>query len=480
MAGPFPQMTVPREVPAAAGGGPVDVAALQQWASDMMGGGAPSSMGQASTWGMGQPDMGQPAWGQQTWETPAAGQSSMSSPLQIQTPTSMGSPLQIQTPTAGGMGGMIQTPTAAGMGGMPSLQIQTPTALAQEASGSSNWLKADWYCPVCEDLQFARNLQCRKCGAPNPNPESAMPDTRIPDAIVGYVGADGRLKKGFKPKKVCKFFLEGRCNKAAMCTYAHSEDDLHGGAGPEAWIPQKEKGGGKGKEDWNCPCCGDLQFARNDACRKCGTPNPNQIAKVNRNPNANSMAGLLSLPPGCSIMDPAAVAKPANPIPSPPLDQNSNETKLCSAHFKKRSVRNLVEDGLGGYRCQEGMECQTGGGPGGKGKGERRAQPVAANGVPVSFVGTPASSKPLSPGDWMCPSCNDHQFARNIQCRRCAFPRPEGFGPVPKGDGKGRNGPYQTPSFEELKAMVEAGIAPGIMGAPVMAAPGIGGLPAMF
>jgi len=36
------------------------------------------------------------------------------------------------------------------------------------------------------------------------------------------------------------------------------------------------KGAGKGKEgDWTCPSCGDNVFARNAACRKCGTVNPN-------------------------------------------------------------------------------------------------------------------------------------------------------------------------------------------------------------
>merc|ERR1719183_1403455 len=28
----------------------------------------------------------------------------------------------------------------------------------------------DWYCPACGDLQFARNSTCRKCGTPNPDP----------------------------------------------------------------------------------------------------------------------------------------------------------------------------------------------------------------------------------------------------------------------------------------------------------------------
>jgi len=28
-------------------------------------------------------------------------------------------------------------------------------------------------------------------------------------------------------------------------------------------------------------------------------------------------------------------------------------------------------------------------------------------------------------GDWMCPKCNDHQFARNKFCRKCREPRPQ-------------------------------------------------------
>merc|ERR1712176_601584 len=47
---------------------------------------------------------------------------------------------------------------------------------------------------------------------------------------------------------------------------------------------------------------------------------------------------------------------------------------ICSVHGKKRSVRNLMEDGQGGYCCSPGNEC-----------------------------GAPGSG-PLMPGDWMCPS----------------------------------------------------------------------------
>ena len=29
------------------------------------------------------------------------------------------------------------------------------------------------------------------------------------------------------------------------------------------------------------------------------------------------------------------------------------------------------------------------------------------------------------PGDWNCPSCDDHQFARNTKCRKCGEPKPK-------------------------------------------------------
>merc|ERR1711939_115760 len=73
--------------------------------------------------------------------------------------------------------------------------------------------------------------------------------------------------------------------------------------------------------DWLCPSCGDHQFKRNTVCRKCGTPNPSQ---------------------GFSA-----------------------DQAVCSLHGKSRTAKNLAPDGMGGFKCKYGMECQTGGGGGG-------------------------------------------------------------------------------------------------------------------
>lgn len=58
----------------------------------------------------------------------------------------------------------------------------------------------------------------------------------------------------------------------------------------------------------------------------------------------------------------------------------------------------------------------------------------------------------LLPGDWICSSCGDHQFARNSGCRSC-------------GAAKGRSG---------LAAAADAGATAGLSGTPVLLG---GGLP---
>merc|ERR1711957_498329 len=35
------------------------------------------------------------------------------------------------------------------------------------------------------------------------------------------------------------------------------------------------------------------------------------------------------------------------------------------------------------------------------------------------------SSAQLRPGDWICPGCGDHQFARNEECKQCQTAKPD-------------------------------------------------------
>merc|ERR1711869_63375 len=43
-------------------------------------------------------------------------------------------------------------------------------------------------------------------------------------------------------------------------------------------------------------------------------------------------------------------------------------------------------------------------------------------------MGQNGSGYGMKPGDWECVACGDVQFARNIECRKCGAPKPEGFG----------------------------------------------------
>ena len=68
-------------------------------------------------------------------------------------------------------------------------------------------------------------------------------------------------------------------------------------------------------------------------------------------------------------------------------------------------------------------------------------------------------------GDWSCPSCKDHQFAKNEKCRQCGSANPtsaakkggkDGKEPGKKGDGKGK-GPSKQPCREHVKGTCQRG-----------------------
>lgn len=245
----------------------------------------------------------------------------------------------------------------------------------------------DWYCPNCNDLQFARNRVCRRCQTPNPE---EIATGRSPITM-------GNFKT-----RMCQHLIAGKCDRGTACTFAHSEEELadhmararaagtlgprgggpgggggHGGAiGPvvsnqvevplrmtlpesrqgevapdntemvvvdtEEWLAkhgingrpadafrsltadqqrgviargtledardptavlisriQSVKTVNHRKDDWFCPQCLDLQFARNATCRRCGTANPNPVPPQLQQPPPPSMpppAGLPGLP----------------------------------------------------------------------------------------------------------------------------------------------------------------------------------------
>merc|ERR1711957_1084538 len=45
----------------------------------------------------------------------------------------------------------------------------------------------------------------------------------------------------------------------------------------------------------------------------------------------------------------------------------------------------------------------------------------------TTMMGNAGMSGNMRPGDWVCKSCGDHQFAKNQNCRKCNAPKPNGM-----------------------------------------------------
>merc|ERR1712048_298695 len=127
----------------------------------------------------------------------------------------------------------------------------------------------DWVCPGCLDLQFARNATCRKCQTPNPTLQVADPvvdefllSNEIQDhAAMRFKGLD----KATQEMIMSRGSLEGSRDKTAVLM-SRMRQAAEGTLTSRSAEPQNG--------DWYCPNCNDLQFRRNQMCRKCGTPHP--------------------------------------------------------------------------------------------------------------------------------------------------------------------------------------------------------------
>jgi len=104
--------------------------------------------------------------------------------------------------------------------------------------------------------------------------------------------------------------------------------------------------------------------------------------------------------------------------------------KVCEV---KRAVPKLDGPGptpgpIGGGGGYEGYDPQTG-------------QPYPGGGQDQKFAGGKAAGGSLLPGDWMCASCGNNNFARRNVCNRCRAPREDGGGGgAPQGGGYGGGG----------------------------------------
>lgn len=136
----------------------------------------------------------------------------------------------------------------------------------------------DWHCPNCNDLQFAKNVECRKCGTPNPDLAGSLA-AKEAGVAAGQASLGENMKPGDWYCPGCndlQFARNVKCRKCGTANPDPAASEAAAAAGGN-FRPAGGKGGGNNQEkkpgDWHCTGCGDLQFARNTECRKCGTPN---------------------------------------------------------------------------------------------------------------------------------------------------------------------------------------------------------------
>merc|ERR1719277_2323859 len=141
------------------------------------------------------------------------------------------------------------------------------------------------------------------------------------------------------------------------------------------------KGGGKGKPDnmkagdWICPGCGDHQFARNSICKMCSTPKPE--------------------------LDLDNVCKGIPPVDHSEIDMFQQMNGIEQHAIEKikaldpRLARFVISKDLSDARDKTAVtmgRCQI--------------------------------NMKIQKGDWICPSCYDHVYAKKAACQLCSTPRP--------------------------------------------------------
>eukprot|EP00930_Biecheleria_cincta_P069120 TRINITY_DN568_c0_g1_i2.p1 TRINITY_DN568_c0_g1~~TRINITY_DN568_c0_g1_i2.p1 ORF type:complete len:685 (-),score=101.09 TRINITY_DN568_c0_g1_i2:173-2227(-) len=229
-------------------------------------------------------------------------------------------------------------------------------------------MPGDWKCPQCNELNFSRNTACRRCGYQQNNSspqvenfltlhniEAHAADTlrALGPQLQQLVMDSGSLADARDPTAV----LISRINKARQGTLQ---------------VPQMMPG------DWKCAACGDHNFMRNEACRKCGTARDFGGGPMNMHEGGNAL----------SLVD----------------------TYLHENNIEQRAADNFRA--LPAHMQRLVMEA-------GSLSDARDPTAVLISRMNKAKQGILAPSK-VMPGDWKCSACGEHNFARNTQCRKCA------------------------------------------------------------
>jgi len=257
---------------------------------------------------------------------------------------------------------------------------------AADATGA--FREGDWYCERCGDHQFERNLMCRKCAAPKPMVSTNNQASKAGDWICPNPQC---MDLQFERNMVCRKCGSGRPAGTLQKAGADGQGELGGSSGGEtAARPMGNSSAVFAPDDWMCPACGDHQFAKNQVCRRCGGPKPGAKIGGGQVPKAGdwicTMCKDLQFERNVACRR-CGAPKPANAMPA---------TAVAAA---RPMVTTFYAPNV-----------------------QPRTLPAPSMGGPMGMGG--AKPNNMAPEDWICGACGDHQFARNLQCRKCSAPKP--------------------------------------------------------
>lgn len=239
---------------------------------------------------------------------------------------------------------------------------------------------------------------------------------------------------------------------------------------------KRARSGTKGESDWECPNCGNVNFAFRQTCnmRKCSAPKPADISQA--------------LPVGGSMFDPSLQSQFLNgQIPQPIALQSFAPQAAYAAPPQYVAIQQqpygaapplyhpqgsylsapptglISADGFAAY----GVAPPVGVGPQfaaamnrGPAMGfDERGQGFALDGPRKRRAGP----NEVGEGDWTCPNCGNVNFAFRTHCnmRKCSEPKPAMAGGVPPYLGGGVQQPFkQQQPFDGARGPPRASATP--------------------
>lgn len=306
-------------------------------------------------------------------------------------------------------------------------------AMEPTAGRAVTMKEGDWMCPSCNNHNFASRQVCNRCGgAKAPPAGKGQPgdwicpmcqnhNYRMRQVCNKCAAPKPGGKGGFGPAMCGKGGFPGGGMGGAM-GYGMGGGKGGGmcgamGCGMGGGMGGQQNGGGGDfrQGDWVCAQCSNHNYAKREACNKCNAPRPN----LGHTGGFGKGCGGPIDPYGC--WGGRGLAPRVGPYSQPgpqmmgvpaPFFQPGAQMLGGKAGGKQLRPGDWVCPGCQNHNYASRTECNKCGQP-----KSQAPEPAYSSGqqVPANF----------RPGDWLCPSCGNHNFASKTACNKCQEPKPE-------------------------------------------------------